>query len=106
MGRNARDLHERHNCFNAAEMVDVEQRLNRVSEFLERARTLADRWESDDMVSLCNDIEIMVAFCEMNLPNYALTHYISGTPPVRKDSQPSEVPQRSDVGIAGNDIHR
>lgn len=87
-------------------MVDVQQRLNRVSEFLERARTLADRWESDDMVSLCDDIEIMVAFCEMNLPNYALTHYISGITPIRKDSQRDEIPQRSDVGLAGDDVHR
>jgi hypothetical protein len=87
-------------------MVDVEQRLNRVSEFLERARTLADRWESDDMVSLCDDIEIMVAFCEMNLPNYALTLYLSGTPPVRKDSQCNEVPQRSDGGVTTNGVHR
>lgn len=87
-------------------MVDVQQRLGRVSEFLERARTLADRWESDDMVSLCDDIEIMVAFCEMNLPNYALTHYLSGTPPIRKDSQRDEISQRSNVGIAGDDLHR
>jgi len=87
-------------------MVDVEQRLNRVSEFLERARTLADRWESDDMVSLCDDIEIMVAFCELNLPNYALTHFLSGTPPVRKDSQRGEISQRADVGIAGDNLHR
>jgi hypothetical protein len=106
MGRNARDIHERNNCFNAAEMVDVQQRLNRVSEFLERARTLADRWESDDMVSLCDDIEIMVAFCEMNLPNYALTHYISGTTPIRKDSQRDEISERADVGVAGDDVHR
>ena len=106
MGRNARDIHERNHCFNAAEMVDVQQRLNRVSEFLERARTLADRWESNDMVSLCDDIEIMVAFCEMNLPNYALTHYISGITPIRKDSQRDEIPKRSDVGIAGDDVHR
>jgi hypothetical protein len=87
-------------------MVDVQQRLNRVSEFLERARTLADRWESDDMVSLCDDIEIMVAFCEMNLPNYALTHYISGTTPIRKDSQRDEISERADVGVAGDDVHR
>ena len=87
-------------------MVDVQQRLNRVSEFLERARTLADRWESDDMVSLCDDIEIMVAFCEMNLPNYALTHYISGITPIRKDSQRDEISQRADVGLAGDDVHR
>jgi hypothetical protein len=86
-------------------MADVEQRLNRVAEFAERARTLAERWESDELISLSDDIAVMVAFCEMNLPNYALTHIISGTAPVRKETQRDEICEHSRIGDTDDDVH-
>ena len=105
MGRDARELHERRRRFNPAAMADVEQRLNRVAEFAERARTLAERWESDEFISLSDDIAVMVAFCEMNLPNYALTHIISGTAPVRKETQRDEICEHSRIGDTDDDVH-
>jgi hypothetical protein len=86
-------------------MADVEQRLNRVSEFAERARTFGERWESDELISLSDDIAVMVAFCEMNLPNYALTHIISGTAPVRKETQRDEICEHSRIGDTDDDVH-
>ena len=86
-------------------MADVEQRLNRVAEFAERARTLAERWDSDELVALSDDIAVMVAICEMNLPNYALTHIISGTAPVREESQPREICPYSRIGDTDDDVH-
>ena len=65
MGRDARELHERRRRFNPAAMADVEQRLNRVAEFAERARTLAERWESDELIALSDDIYCIGAIFSM-----------------------------------------
>ena len=86
-------------------MADVEQRLNRVAEFAERARTLAERWESDELISLSDDIAVMVAFCEMNLPNYALTHIVSGTAPIRQTTEPREICTYSRISDTDDDVH-
>jgi hypothetical protein len=85
-------------------MADVTERLNRVAEFAQNARSLAERWQSDELVGLCDDIEIMVAFCEMNLPNYALTTYIAGTAPIRHTGERDEVCPYSRIGGAETDV--
>jgi hypothetical protein len=85
-------------------MADVTERLNRVAEFAHNARSIAERWESDELIGLCDDIEIMVAFCEMNLPNYALTTYLAGTAPIRHTGERDEIRQHSRGGDPEADV--
>ena len=52
--------------------MDVNNAIRNISEFNDKCRQYADKWDDERIHDLCDDISTMVDFCEMAIPFYAI----------------------------------
>jgi hypothetical protein len=52
--------------------MDVNKAIENVAAFNDKCRQLAYKWDDKRIHDLCDDINMMVDFCEMALPYYVI----------------------------------
>jgi|DEB0MinimDraft_10_1074344.scaffolds.fasta_scaffold165026_2 hypothetical protein len=52
--------------------MDVNNAIKNIASFNDKCRALADKWNDEQIHDLCDDIDVMVDFCEMALPYYVI----------------------------------